>query len=92
MVPQLPETFTIVGVSKHKGKFKVRYTNDERRAAHLESVGHTEVSMLQLPFASNKTDCVDALLNLDLGEEANLAVQEEARKRGFLDVRPRTLA
>ena len=80
-------TFKFVGVSKHNGKFAVRYANDKGRAKVLERNGHTNVRFIELAQAEREEDALDALLkedfvceNLDCAE----AVAAEGMRLGFV--------
>lgn len=77
--------FTLVGVSEHKGKFKVRYANNKNRVRTLKKNGHTNIHFIELPEPSMKEDCIDQLLNEDLPlEAAQEAVRKEAQELGFI--------
>jgi hypothetical protein len=77
--------YTLVGVSEHKGKIKVRYANNMNRVRTLTKNGHTNIFFLELKEAEIKEDCIDQLLEADLPNEASLeAVRKEARELGFL--------
>ena len=78
--------FTVAGVSLHNGVWKVRYANDlEGRAKVLQRAGHTNIVLVDLGEPLEKVDCIDKLLNVDLGDEdANECVAAEAREFGFV--------
>lgn len=82
--------YKVVGVSLHKGEYKVRYANSASRATVLERNGHTDVQLYELELAGHKMDAVDALLDvLDAGEHefnalAVEAIKAEARELGFV--------
>lgn len=80
--------FTVVGVSCLNGEYKVRYANNIKRGAVLAKNGHTEIVLVEMPFAGRKEDAVDALLNIVDSGELNPAQREavlaEARAFGFV--------
>ena len=86
-----PKEFLVIGVSEHNGMFKVRYTNTLSRAKTLERNGHTNVTLIELPHAGTKEDCMNDLLNAlgvgvssQLTEPALEAIYAEARSLGFI--------
>ena len=83
------KTFTVVGVSKQNGVFKVRYANSVKRAAVVAKNGHSDIVLIELDDDREKVDCVDALLGaiddgLEMTDEAKAAVFAEAREFGFI--------
>jgi len=77
--------YKLVGVSRHKGKFKVRYTNDKRRGVKLAKNGHTDILFVEMEDAGLKEDCIDRLLDADMpNSEMMSAVKDEARELGFI--------
>lgn len=84
----MSKTFRFVGISKDKGQFKVRYTNDGvSRLNHLvKNVGHTDVVFMDLEESESKEDAVDALLKQEWvtgNPEVLEAVKAEAARLGF---------
>ena len=59
------QTFTVAGVSKHKGEFKVRFANDMLRTKNLTKSGHTDITLVELPKAMQKLDAVKHIATLD---------------------------
>lgn len=59
------QTFTVAGVSKHKGEFKVRFANDLMRTKNLTKSGHTDITLVDLPSAMLKLDAVKYIATLD---------------------------
>jgi hypothetical protein len=55
------KTFTIAGVSKLKGSYKVRFANDMTRVKVLAKTGHTDIELLELPKAMDKPELVTFL-------------------------------
>ena len=39
------KTFTVAGVSKHKGEYKVRFANDIMRIKNLDKAGHEDIRL-----------------------------------------------
>lgn len=81
------KTFTVVGVSKQNGKFKVRYANNLNRMKVLAKNGHTDIAMIQLDEPTWPTDAVHQLLDMEFmkdNAEAWQAVQDEALRLGFV--------
>ena len=58
------KTFTVAGVSKLNGQFKARFANDITRVKVLDKNGHTDINLIELPYAMDKQDAVDHLLTL----------------------------
>lgn len=81
----MTKTFTVAGVSYHKGAWAVRYTNSMGRASVLARNGHAKIKLYKLPYAGAKEDAVDFLLNKahDMDAEAFRAVEQEAESLGF---------
>jgi len=59
------QTFTVAGVSKHKGEFKVRFANDMLRTKNLTKSGHTDITLVELPKAMLKLDAIKYIATLD---------------------------
>ena len=58
-------TFTVAGVSKHNGEFKVRFANDIMRVKVLEKNKHTGIDLIELPREMAKEDIPAYLLSID---------------------------
>jgi hypothetical protein len=58
------KTFTVVGVSKLKGEYKVRFANDIMRVKVLNKGGHEDVRLVELDEPLNKLDAVLAIKNM----------------------------
>lgn len=54
--------FKVAGVSKHKGKYKVRFANDMARVKVLDKGGHTDINLIEVPKAMKKGDVVKYLI------------------------------
>jgi len=59
------QTFTVAGVSQHKGEFKVRFANDMLRTKNLTKSGHTDITLVELPKAMLKLDAIKYIATLD---------------------------
>jgi len=57
--------FTVVGVSKHKGEYKVRFANDPMRVKVLDKHGHTDIRLEPTPKAMTKLAAVEFLKTCD---------------------------
>lgn len=57
--------FTVVGVSKHKGEYKVRFANDIMRIKVLDKNGHEDIRLIDLPEPMTKLEAVLALRNVE---------------------------
>ena len=57
--------FTVVGVSKHNGEYKVRFANDVMRVKVLDKHGHTDIRLEPTPEAMTKLDAVGFLKTHD---------------------------
>jgi hypothetical protein len=57
--------FTVVGVSKHKGEYKVRFANDPMRVKVLDKHGHTDIRLEATPEAMTKLAAVGFLKTHD---------------------------
>ena len=58
------KTFTVVGVSKLKGEYKVRFANDIMRVKVLDKGGHEDVRLVELDEPLSKLDAVLAIKNM----------------------------
>ena len=58
------KTFTVVGVSKLKGEYKVRFANDIMRVKVLSKGGHEDIRLVELDEPMNKLDAVLAIKNM----------------------------
>jgi len=57
--------FTVVGVSKHNGEYKVRFANDPMRVKVLDKHGHTDIRLEATPEAMTKLAAVGFLKTHD---------------------------
>jgi hypothetical protein len=67
--------FTHAGVSTLKGKTKARFATSEMRVKVLIKSGHTDIDMLELPYAMNKVDALKYLLKINF-DNGNAAIRE----------------
>jgi hypothetical protein len=57
--------FTVAGVSKLDGEYKVRFANDTLRIKVLAKHGHEDIRLWDLETGMTKTDAVKAIAKLD---------------------------
>ena len=57
--------FTVCGVSKLDGEYKVRFANDTMRIKVLSKHGHEDIRLYDLETEMTKTDAVKAIALLD---------------------------
>ena len=77
-------TFTQAGVSRLKGEFRARFTNDALRVKVLVANGHTDIDLMELPAPMTKEAAVAYLIdvNFDNGNaEVRAALEAELDKR-----------
>jgi hypothetical protein len=65
------KTFTVAGVSKHKGEYKVRFANDVMRVKVLSKGGHEDIRLVELDEPMSKLDAVLAIKNMTEFADAN---------------------
>ena len=57
--------FTVAGISKLNGNYKVRFANDLMRIKVLAKSGHEDIRLAELTKASSKMDAAKYILSLD---------------------------
>lgn len=57
--------FTVAGISKRLGEYKVRFANDTMRVKVLIKGGHEDVRLVELDSASTKMQAVQILKGMD---------------------------
>ncbi len=62
--------FTVVGVSKLNGEYKVRFANDVMRVKVLAKHGHEDIRLAELDKATTKYDAVTQLKGMDEFQDA----------------------
>jgi hypothetical protein len=67
------KTFTVAGVSKHKGEYKVRFANDIMRIKNLDKAGHEDIRLCELDKAMTKYEAIKAISTMT--EFADAAAQ-----------------
>jgi hypothetical protein len=67
------KTFTVAGVSKHKGEYKVRFANDIMRIKNLDKAGHEDIRLCELDKAMSKYDAIKSISTM--AEFADAAAQ-----------------
>lgn len=80
--------YSIAGVSRLNGEFKVRFANDMTRVKVLQKNGHTDIDLIELKEPMTKEDAVAFLVSIDFatknGEtnaEVKAALESELDKR-----------
>jgi hypothetical protein len=63
--------FTVAGVSKLDGEYKVRFANDVLRIKVLAKHGHEDITLVELPEAMTKLDAVNFIKTVDEFENAS---------------------
>ena len=58
--------FKVTGVSRFKGKVKVRFANDMTRVKLLVKAGNEDIDLIELADATDKAGCCKALLSSEL--------------------------
>lgn len=59
------KTYSVAGVSKHKGEYKVRFANDIMRIKILAKNGHEDIRLAQLDEPMTKLDAIKAIEAMD---------------------------
>ena len=59
------KTYSVAGVSKHNGDYKVRFANDIMRIKILAKNGHEDIRLAQLDEPMTKVDAINAIAKLD---------------------------
>ena len=67
------KTFSVAGVSKHKGEYKVRFANDIMRIKNLDKAGHEDIRLAELDQPMSKYDAIKAISTMT--EFADAAAQ-----------------
>jgi hypothetical protein len=67
------KTFSVAGVSKHKGEYKVRFANDIMRIKNLDKAGHEDIRLAELDKPMSKYDAIKAISTMT--EFADAAAQ-----------------
>ena len=67
------KTFSVAGVSKHKGEYKVRFANDIMRIKNLDKAGHEDIRLAELDKRMSKYDAIKAISTMT--EFADAAAQ-----------------
>ncbi len=58
------KTFTVAGVSKLNGDYKIRFANDVMRVKNLAKSGHEDIRLVELAEAMLKTDAAKFIATL----------------------------
>ena len=75
--------FTVAGVSKLDGEYKVRFANDTLRIKVLAKHGHEDITLVELPSAMTKLDAVQFIKGLPEFEGAS----EQSAIADYLDAK-----
>ena len=62
--------YTVAGVSKLNGEYKVRFANDTMRIKVLAKHGHEDITLIELPQAMSKLEAVKFIKTVDEFEGA----------------------
>ena len=80
--------YSIAGVSRLNGEFKVRFANDMTRVKVLQKNGHTDIDLIELKEPMTKEDAVAFLVSIDFATkdgvtnaEVKAALESELDKR-----------
>lgn len=65
------KTFSVAGVSKLNGDYKIRFANDSMRVKNLAKNGHEDIRLIELSEAMLKTDAAKFLATLDEFQDAD---------------------
>ena len=75
------DKFTVVGISTHNGRTKVRFANDfVTRVKMLIKGGHTDVNLTSLPTPMTKAQAVSYLKTTDLYQKFTEAIDTAMEK------------
>jgi hypothetical protein len=80
----MSKQFTVAGVSKRNGEFKVRYANDIMRVKVLEKTGSRDIDLMSLPHAMDKDAIPAYLLSIDFdngNREVRACLEQAAAER-----------
>lgn len=64
------KTFTVAGVSKSNGDYKVRFANDVMRVKNLAKSGHEDIRLIELAQAMLKIDAAKFVASLTEFQDA----------------------
>lgn len=76
------KTFTVAGVSCLKGVYKVRHANNLDRVKVLDKNDHTDVRLIELPYAMTKLEAVQYLIGLPTNDD----IEDTKLKTYFDDI------
>lgn len=77
--------FTTVGTSRHQGKVKMRFATDPTRVKKLMRNDHSEVNLIDLPWAMTKVEAAEHLIQIgfaDGNSEIQAAIDHVISKNG----------
>jgi hypothetical protein len=70
--------FKVAGVSTLKGEVKIRFANDMTRVKVLAKNGHTDIELMELPEAMEKSAVVSYLKTTDLYKDSRFSAAIDA--------------
>lgn len=65
------KTFSVAGVSKLNGDYKIRFANDVMRVKNLAKSGHEDIRLVELAEAMLKTDAAKFIQTLPEFQDAD---------------------
>lgn len=65
------KTFSVAGVSKLNGDYKIRFANDSMRVKNLAKSGHEDIRLVELSDAMLKIDAAKFIATLDEFQDAS---------------------
>ena len=65
------KTYTVAGVSKLNGDYKIRFANDVMRVKNLAKSGHEDIRLVELPNSMLKTEAARFLAALPEYQDAD---------------------
>lgn len=76
------KTYTVAGVSKLNGDYKIRFANDVMRVKNLAKSGHEDIRLVELPSDMLKTEAAKFIAALPeyQDRDAHLAIAEYLAK------------
>ena len=65
------KTYTVAGVSKLNGDYKIRFANDVMRVKNLAKSGHEDIRLVELPSSMLKTEAAHFIAALPEYQDAD---------------------
>ena len=78
------KVYTVAGVSKLDGEYKVRFANDVMRIKVLAKHGHEDITLVELPRAMSKLEAAQFIQSVDemSGVAAQAAIADYLDRKG----------